>query len=361
MLCLPFLHNLAQYIMGKKEITHCVNSFDKIVKEIRVGKFRPFYLLMGEESYYSDVIIKEIEKSALSPEEKGFNYTVLYGGDVTAASVVEVARRFPMMASRQLVILREAQLLNKLTDLEFYFRNPMSTTVLVISLTGKSVDKRTSLYKLAVANGFVLESFSLYPDMVYSWIERYLKTKGISIVPEAAMLMAEHCGTELRKLVLELDKLITNLEEGSKQIGLKAIEENIGISRDYNVFELTKAISFKEQKKALKIAKHFGDSPKQFPLVLTMAALFSHFTRLLKYHSLHRSGARPTKSQIASHIGINPFFLPEYEYAVRNYSLIKCMEAISLIRKYDSKSKSSSRGEATDGELLFEIVHKILY
>lgn len=347
--------------MGKKEITHCVNSFDKIVKEIKGGQFRPFYLLMGEESYYSDVIIKEIEKNALTQEEKGFNYTVMYGGDVTAASVVESSRRFPMMASRQLVVLREAQLLDKPNDLEIYFRNPMPTTILVVSFTKKSLDKRTSLYKSAVANGFVLESFSLYPDMVYSWIERYLKGKGISIVPEAAVLMAEHCGTELRKLVLELDKLITNLEDGSAQIGLKAIEENIGISRDYNVFELTKAVSFKDINKALKIAKHFGDSPRQFPLVLTLAALFSHFTRLLKYHSFHRSGAKLNGAQVASYIGVNPFFLPEYDYAIRNYSLIKCMEVISLIRKYDSKSKSSSRGESTDGEILFELIYKILH
>ncbi|MFA6769829.1 MAG: DNA polymerase III subunit delta [Bacteroidales bacterium] len=347
--------------MGKKEIDHCLNSFGKIVSEIKRGIFKPFYLLMGEEPYYSDVIISEIEKNALSPEERGFNYVVMYGSDVTAASVVEAARRFPMMASRQLVILKEAQLMGAPNDLEHYFKHPMATTVLVVSFTGKSLDKRTSLYKWAVSNGCVLESFTLYPNMVYSWIERYLKEKEISIVPEAALLMAEHCGTELRKLVLELDKLITNLPKGSNQIDLNAIEENVGISRDYNIFELTKAISFKEQKKALQIVKHFGASPRQFPLALNIAALFSHFSRLLKYHSLHSGGARPNKSQIAAYIGINPYFLPEYEYAARNYPLIKCMEAISLIRRYDSKSKSFARGESSDGDILFELVYKILH
>ncbi len=347
--------------MGKKEIDNCVNSFGNIVTEIRAGVFKPFYLLMGEEPYYSDAIIKEIEKNALTEEEKGFNYMVMYGSDVTAASVVEAARRFPMMASRQLVILREAQLMSSPSDLEHYFKHPMSTTILVVSFTGKSIDKRTSLYKWAVANGCVLESYSLYSDMVYSWIERYLRSKEITIVPEAAMLMAEYCGTELRKLILELDKLITNLPSGTKRIDLNAIEENIGISRDYNVFELTKAISFKEQNKALQIVKHFGASPRQFPLVLTTAALFSHFTRILKYHAIHSGGARPSKPQIASYIGINPYFLPEYEYAGRNYPLIKCMEAISLIRTYDSKSKSSLRGESEDGDILFELVYKILH
>lgn len=347
--------------MGKKEIDHCVNSYGKIISEIKAGIFKPFYLLMGEEPYYSDVIIKEIEKNALTEEERGFNHMVLYGSDCTAASVVEAARRFPMMASKQLVILREAQLMDSANNLEHYFRHPMSTTILIVSFTGKSVDKRSSLYKLALANGCVLESYKLYPDMVYSWIERYLKTRGLSIVPEAAMLMAEHCGTELRKLVLELDKLVTNLHEGNTRIDLSAIEENIGISRDFNVFELTKAISFKEQNKALQIVKHFGASPKQFPLVLNIAALFSHFSRLLKYHALHSGGARPSKAQIAGYIGINPYFLPEYEYAARNYPLIKCMESISLIRKYDSKSKSSSRGESDDGDILFELVYKILH
>lgn len=347
--------------MGIKEINSCVNSFGKIVSEIERGIFKPFYLLMGEEPYYSDVIIKEIEKNALTQEERGFNHTVMYGSDVTAASVVEAARRFPMMASRQLVVLREAQLMGNPSNLEHYFRHPMATTVLVVSFTGKSIDKRTSLYKSALANGCVLESYALYPDMVYSWIEKYLKAKGISIVPEAALLMAEHCGTQLRKLVLELDKLITNLQEGSTRIDLNAIEKNIGISRDYNAFELTKAISFKEQKKALQIVRHFGDSPKQFPLVLSLAALFTHFSRLLKYHSLHSGGARPSKPQIASYIGINPYFLPEYDYAARNYPLIKCMESISLIRKYDSKSKSSNRGESSDGDILFDLVYKILH
>lgn len=347
--------------MGKREIDNCINSFGKVVSEIKSGIFKPFYVIMGEEPFYSDIIIKEIEKNALTQEEKGFNHLVMYGSDVTAASVVEAARRFPMMASRQLVILKEAQLMSSPNDLEHYFRHPMATTVLVVSFTGKSLDKRTSLYKCAIANGYVLESYSLYPDMVYSWIENYLKAKSIVIVPEAALLMAEHCGTELRKLVLELDKLITNLPKGSNRIDLNAIEQNVGISREYNAFELTKAISFKENNRAMKIVAHFGASPKQFPLPQILAAIFSHFSRLLKYHAMHSGGARPSKPQVATYMGLNPYFLPEYEYAVRNYPLIKCMEVISLVRRSDSKSKSSSRGESTDGDILFELVYKILH
>lgn len=347
--------------MGKREIESSIKCFEDIIGRIRSGLFEPFYVLMGEEPYYSDRIISEIAEHALTPDERGFNQLLLYGSDVNAASVVEAARRFPMLASRQVVIVKEAQLMGKPDDLEHYFKAPMPTTLLVLSFTNKSLDKRTSLYKSAVANGFVFESLPLYEDMVYSWIERYLKSKGLTITPEAGMMMADHCGTELRKLVLELDKLITNLPDGVSKIESLHIEENIGISRDYNVFELTKAISFKDTGKAFKIVKHLGDAPKQYPLILTMSALFMHFSRLLKYHSLSSQGSKPSKGELASTLGINPYFLPEYDTAVRNYPLIKCMEAISLIRKYDAKSKSGLRGEAEDGELLSELVFKLMH
>ncbi|MDO9679561.1 MAG: DNA polymerase III subunit delta [Bacteroidales bacterium] len=347
--------------MGKKEIESSVKNFEVILEKIRSGIFEPFYVLMGEEPYYSDIITSEIASRALTDEEKGFNQLILYGSDVTAAKVVEAARRFPMLASRQVVIVKEAQMMGKPDDLEHYFKSPMPTTLLVLSFTNKSLDKRTSLYKTAVANGMVFESYPLYDDMVYPWIERYLKSKGLLISPEAGMLMADHCGAELRKLVLELDKLITNLPKGEKRIESIHVEENIGISREYNVFELTKAISFRDTAKAYRIVKHFGASPRQYPLVMTMSALFMHFSRLLKYHASNSGGSKPAKGELASYLGINPYFMPEYDTALRNYPLIKCMEAISLIRKYDSKSKSSQRGEAEDGELLSELIFKLMH
>lgn len=347
--------------MGKKEIESSIKNFREILSGIKGGSFKPFYLLMGEEPYYSDVIIDEIARNALNEDEKGFNQLILYGSDVTATQVVESARRYPMLASRQVVILKEAQLMDSMDDLEIYFRQPMPTTLLVVSLTGKSIDKRTTLYKSALSNGVVLESFSLYEDMIFSWIESYIKSKGYTISPEAAILMGEYCGTELRKLVLELDKLLTNLPDNRKKIETIDIEENIGISREYNVFELTKAISFKDSVKIFKIIKHFGASPRQFPLVVTTSALFMHFSRVLKYHALHSNGAKPSRGDIASYIGVNPYFMPEYDHAAKNYPLIKCMEAISLIRKYDSMGKSSQRGEADDGDILLELVYKITH
>jgi DNA polymerase-3 subunit delta len=195
--------------------------------------------------------------------------------------------------------------------------------------------------------------------MVSSWIEEYLREKGVQIVPEAALLIAEHIGTELRKLVQELNKIVSNLDD-RKKIDLIVVEENTGISREYNVFELTKAISFRDSGKAFRIVRKFGASPRQNPLVMTLAALFSHFTRLLKYHSILQENKSAGRGQIASAIGVNPYFLTEYDRASRNYPLIKCMEAISMIRRYDSVSKSNERGEASDGELLAELVFRIM-
>lgn len=347
--------------MGKKEIENSIVSFEKLLSKLKKGEYAPFYVLMGEEPFYSDLFIKEIEERALTPEEKGFNQTIVYGSDISAAAVVEASRRYPMMATRQVVIVKEAQKLDKQEDLEHYFASPLSSTLLVLAFNGKSLDKRGKLYKQAVKNGEVFESYSLYPEMVYTWIEKYLRTKGFSIAPDAAMILSEYCGTELRKLALELDKLTVTLEAGKKTIDAGDVQQNTGISRDYNAFELTKALSFKDSAKAIKIVRHFGASPKQFPLVVILAALFSHFSRLLRYHAIMMKNPKASQSEIADAMGIRPFFIPEYNMAFRNYPLIKCMEAISLIKKYDSLGKGMGRGEAQDGELLFELVFRILH
>ena len=347
--------------MAKKDIQASINKFESIISDIGRGSFAPFYVLMGEEPFYSDIIIEEISEKALTPDEKGFNFLTLYGSDTNAVQVVEAARRFPMLASRQVVIVKEAQMMGNMSNLEHYFSQPLSTTLLVISLSGKALDKRSTLYKTANSKGVVLETFSIRDEMVPGWIERHLRAKGLSINPEAAALMAEYCGTELRKLVLELDKLVANLPEGGKCIEVKSVEDNIGISREFSVFELTRALSFKDTAKVLKIVNHFGASPKQYPLPMTLANLFNHFARILKYHSLFMHNRRPSKGEIAGEIGINPFFLPEYEHAARSYPLIKCMEAISLIRKCDSTSKSSDRGESSDGDLLADMICRIIY
>jgi len=336
-------------------------EFQGILSNIKAGVFAPYYLLMGEEPYYSDILIEEITSRALTPEERGFNLLVLYGIDVSSRDVLESARKFPMMAARQVVIVREAQLLGNMELFESYFKNPPSTTLLVLAMTNKSLDKRTSLYKKALEKGVVFESVPIKENRLVFWIDRYIKGAGKTISPDAAMLMADYCGTELRKLSLELNKLITNLGEQESVITPLHIEENIGISREYNVFELTKALSFKDQSKAFKIALHFGDSPKQYPMIMTLAVIFSHFTKILKYHALVGKNRTPASNDVCSALGIYPFHIQEYITAAQNYPYIKCMEVMSLIRRCDSSSKSNDRGEASDKEMLTELIFRITH
>jgi DNA polymerase-3 subunit delta len=336
-------------------------EFQKILADIRAGKFAPFYLFMGDEPYYSDILIEEITERSLLPEERGFNLLVLYGLDVTGRDVAEAAMKFPMMAARQVVIVREAQLLDKMDLLENYFKNPAPTTLLVLAMTNKSLDKRGTLYKRALEKGVVLETSPIKENRLVSWIDRYIKDAGKSIEPDAAMLLADYCGTELRKLTLELDKLIVSLGSTESVITPLHVEENIGISREYNVFELTKALSSKDLQKAFRIANHFGDSPKQYPLVMTLAVIFSHFTKILKYHAITNKNRGAGIGEICSALGIFPFHINEYIAASQNYSYIKCMEVISMIRKCDSASKSNDRGEATDKEMLLELIFKIVH
>ena len=336
-------------------------EFKEILSQIKDGVFAPFYILMGEEPYYSDILVEEISNRALTPEEKGFNQLILYGNDVKARDVIEAAMKFPMMAARQLVIVREAQLLDNMELFENYFKNPLRTTLLVLAMTNKSLDKRTSIYKKALEKGVVFESVPLKENRLVFWIDNYIRSAGKSITPDASMLMADYCGTELRKLSLELNKLITNLGDEEKVITPLHIEENIGISREYNVFELTRALSTKDQAKAFKIAVHFGDSPKQYPLVMTLAVIFSHFTKILKYHALMNTNRTPASNAVCAALGIFPFHIQEYVTASQNYPYIKCMEIISLIRKCDSASKSNERGEASDKELLTELIFRITH
>jgi DNA polymerase-3 subunit delta len=340
-----------------KDKTH---RFEDILSGLGKGIVSPLYLLMGEEPYYSDIITEEIIKNSLTLQERDFNLLILYGPDTNPVKVIEASRRYPVMAARQVVIVKEAQLMADIKGLEIYFRNPFPSTVLVISLTGKTVDKRGAFYKAALENAVVLESTQLKDYQVLPWIESYIKKRGKRIEPDAAVLLADHCGVELRKLVQELEKLINHLSEDEEVITPLTVEENTGISREYNTFELVKAVSMKDNTKAFKIACHFGDSPKQYPNVMTFAALFSHFARVLKYHAIVRKNRNAGKYELMKATGTWESALRELESSARNYSMIKCMEVISLIRKYDYMSKSNDRGEADDGELLMELVHKIM-
>ena len=312
---------------------------------------------MGEEPYYPDLVCQAILDNCLQEWEKDFNETVCFGGDVDADTVITAARRFPMMADRQLVVVKEAQQMKTLEDLALYCQQPLDSTVLVILLHGASADKRKALYKSVLRTGVVVESNTLRDYELPQWIQAYYEGRGLRIHPEAAALLAESAGSDLGKIAVETDKLLKNLPEGTVQIQVQDIEKNIGISRQYSIFELTKCLSYRQAAQALKVAAYIGQAPR-FALPGAVAPLFTHFSRILKYHGL--LPLRPSPADTAKVLGVNPYFMKEYDTAVRNYSLDRCQRIISLLCEYDYKGKGGEAGEATDAELLTELVTKIL-
>ncbi len=328
-----------------------------ILEDVRSGIFKCVYLLMGEEPYYPDLVCDAIIDNCLQDWEKDFNQIICYGGEVDAETVITAARRFPMMAERQLVVVKEAQQMKSLEELSVYCQQPLDSTVLVILMHGASADKRKALYKSVSKNGVVLESPALRDYEVPKWIQEYYQGLGLRIHPEASALLAESAGTNLGKIVVETQKLLKNLPEGVKEISVEDIEKNIGISRQFSIFELTKCLSYRDSARSLKIAAHIGEAPR-FMLPMAVSPLFTHFYRILKYAAMLPS--RPAQADVAKALGVNPYFLKEYDAAVRNYPMPRCQEVISLLCEYDFKGKGGDAGEASQARLLTELVAKIL-
>ncbi|UFH45841.1 DNA polymerase III subunit delta [Flavobacterium galactosidilyticum] len=327
----------------------------KIVNDIKTGNIKPIYFLMGEESYYIDKLSDYIEKKVLTEEEKGFNQTVLYGRDVTIEDIVSTAKRYPMMAERQVVIVKEAQdLLRTIDKLESYAENPMPTTVLVICYKYKSLDKRKKVTKLIAKNGVVFESKKLYENQVGDWIKRVLAGKKYTIEPKATAMLVEFLGADLSKINNELEKLQIILPVGSV-INPMHIEENIGFSKDFNVFELRKALGERNQLKAYTIAENFAQNPKDNPMVVTTSLVFGFFIQLLKYHGLKDRNPK----NVAAVIGVNPFFLKEYDVALKNYPMKKVSQIVAALRDIDVKSKGVGANALSQSDLLREMLYKI--
>lgn len=327
----------------------------KIVNDIKAGNIKPIYFLMGEEPYYIDKLSDYIEANILSEEEKGFNQTVLYGRDVTIEDIVSTAKRYPMMAERQVVIVKEAQDLSRTIDkIESYAENPMSTTVLVMCYKYKTLDKRKKSTKAIAKNGLVYESKKLYENQVGDWIKRVLSGKKYNIEPKAAAMLVEFLGTDLSKINNELEKLQIILPKGST-ITPATIEENIGFSKDYNVFELRKAIGERNQLKAYKIAENFANNPKENPMVVTTGLVFGFFVQLLKYHGLKDKNPK----NVAAVLGVNPFFLKEYDVAIKNYPMRKVSVIVAALRDIDVKSKGVGANALSNSDLLKEMLYKI--
>ena len=327
----------------------------KIVNDIKAGNIKPIYFLMGEESYYIDKLSDYIEENVLSEEEKGFNQTVLYGRDVTIEDIVSNAKRYPMMAERQVVIVKEAQDLSRTIDkLESYVENPMPSTVLVFCYKYKTLDKRKKMNKMMDKIGVVFESKKLYENQVGDWIKRILSGKSYSIEPKANAMLVEFLGTDLSKINNELEKLQIILPKGST-ITPKHIEENIGFSKDFNVFELRKAIGDRNQLKAYTIADNFAQNPKDNPIVVTTSLVFSFFVQLLKYHGLKDKNPK----NVAAALGVNPFFLKDYDVAIKNYPMRKVSQIVSFLREIDVKSKGVGANALPQSDLLREMLFKI--
>lgn len=327
----------------------------KIVNDIKAGNIKPIYFLMGEEPYYIDKLSEYIEQNVLSEEEKGFNQTVLYGRDVTVEDIVSTAKRYPMMSDRQVVIVKEAQDLSRTIDkIESYVNNPMDTTVLVFCYKYKTLDKRKKVTKLLAQNGIVYESKKLYENQVGDWIKRVLAGKKYTIDPKANAMLVEFLGTDLSKINNELEKLQIILSQGT-MITPQHIEENIGFSKDYNVFELRKAIGERNQLKAYKIAENFAHNPKEYPLVMTTGLVFGFFVQLLKYHGLKDKNPK----NVAAAIGVNPYFLKEYDLAVKNYPMRKVSQIVGALRDIDVKSKGVGANALPQSDLLKEMLYKI--
>ncbi|MDC6389603.1 DNA polymerase III subunit delta [Maribacter sp. PR1] len=328
----------------------------EIVNEIKKGNIKPIYFLFGEEAFFIDKIASYIGEKVLSEEEKGFNQMVLYGKDATIDEIVSHAKRFPMMAEKQVVIVKEAQHLSRtIENLNGYAENPQPTTVLVFCYKYKKLDKRKALYKSIKKNGVVFESKKLYENQVSDWLRKTLVSSGFTISHKAAIMLVEYLGTDLGRINNELEKLKLAIPE-KKEITPEDIEQHIGISKDYNNFELKKAIGERNILKATKIVTYFSQNPKDNPFVLTISLLHSFFTQLLQYHGLNDHSPK----HVASVLKINPYFVGEYQTAAKNFPMKRVSQIIGNLRELDLKGKGVNASSVNNEDLLKELLYKIL-
>jgi DNA polymerase-3 subunit delta len=347
--------------MAKIKSKDVIAKYEQILNDLKKKIYRPIYLLMGEEPFYIDKIAEYIADNVLDESEKAFNRLIVYGTDTDARSVIFAASRPPMMANYQVVIVKEAQNLgsNDLEKMETYFTSPLLSTILVLCLKNKTLDKRTKAYKEIEKKGVVLETVKLYDSETVEWITAYIRKKGASINFAAASILADHIGNDLNRIVNELDKLFILLPEDSKTVTSEQIEKNIGISREYNTFALSTAVLSGDVFTANRIINYYGKNPNDNPITLIISALFAQFIRVLKYHVIRRSAAQDR--DIAAQLGVHPFFVKDYETASRKYPVIKVAQIIGLLREYDMKSKGWNSPGTPAVELLKELIFKIMH
>jgi DNA polymerase III subunit delta len=332
-------------------------DYNQIIADLKAKKYSPVYFLEGEEPYFMDQISDFILENVLTEDEKGFNQSILYGKDLSIDAILTTAKRYPMMAERQVVVIREAQNIKNIEDLASYVEKPLTSTILVINYKYTTIDKRKKLYKALSKNGVYLESKPLYDNQVPAWITKYLKEKNLGIDPRAAQLIADFIGSDLQRIVNELEKVTISLVPGTS-IMPDDVEKNIGISKEFNTFELQNALGNKDILKSNRIINYFIDNEKMHPLTVIIGMLANYYRKVLVYHSIENKSDR---NLVAQKLGVNPFFINDYANAAKNYSLDKAIAIISMMREYDLRSKGARGGSTANGDLLREMVFKILH
>ena len=350
---------------GTLKFKDSVADYDRIMADIEARRFAGIYLLMGEESYFIDAVAERLAASILDEAARAFNQITVYGRDSDAGQVVNLCRQMPMMGQYQVVIVKEAQQLKGLDKLSLYTQKPAPTTILVICHKEKNVDKRSAFYKGCAAHGVVLESVRPRDYEIAAWLQQFIRRCGLEIDTKALSMLTDHLGTDIAKIANELQKLTVSLPEGTRRITDRDIEANIGISKDFNNFELCKAVVTRDMERALMIADHFARNPKENPLLVTVMALFNQFRDLfvvnyLRWLSRRRNQPFPSDQELMRILRkSNTFILGEIKQNASLWDNRKVFQVLGLLREYDAKSKGMGSGGASDGELLRELLLKI--
>ena len=332
-------------------------TFEQILKDLKNKIYKPIYFLTGDEPYFIDKITDYISQYVLTDEEKTFNQETLYGKDTDIPSIINSARRFPMISGNQVVIVKEAQDIPGIDDLIYYVENPLKSTILVINYKYKKLAKNKKIYKAIQKNGVLFESKKLYDNQIPEWINNYLAKSNHRIDPGVGLLLTEYLGNDLSKIVNEIEKLKITLPPDNKNITIEHIETNIGISKDYNNFELHKALSQKNILKANRIINYFGKNQKENPITLTISSLYYFFSKVLTYHFIKNK----TTQNVVATLKVHSYFVSEYKLAAQKYNPEKLLEIFSILREFDLKSKGIGNVSVPPGDLLKEIIYKILH
>lgn len=330
-------------------------DYHDIIKEWKQKKFRSLYWLEGEEDFFIDQVTNYAEEHLLDESEKGFNLTIVYGKETDWSTVVNACRRYPMFAEKQVVILKEAQSMKDILKLEGYIDKPLDSTILVVAHKQGKIDGRSKMAKLIKEKGVLLSTKKMYDNQLPAWVEAYVSSLGRAISQKAGILLVDHIGNDLARIANEIDKLLVNLPEG-KKIDENDIEKYVGISKEYNVFELQNAIGQKDITKVMRIIHYFSANPKAGPIQMVLPALYNFFSKMNQVF-----GVKGGEKEIAAALGVHPFFVKDYISAARQYGAEGAEKAILLLHTYNLRSIGINDSGVEDGELMKELVYKMMY